>query len=700
MFDENEVRRALNVIHPNGYLFEIRIMSDRKISWSGYFRNAEVAIKAIKDSIRNYDGLTFYMTLNSIKDEIWNRKQKDKLIEYPKETTSDNDIVSYEWLFIDIDPVRSSGISSTNEQVSEAKKLMSMIFKQLKAEGFHEPIVAFSGNGWHLLYKIHLPSTAENKRLIENVLKYLDIIYSQPGSKVDTGVFNPARICKLYGTKAQKGTNTEECPHRMSKIWYVPEEGIIPTEKAYLEKLAAKLPEPPKATKHNGYRPSEFDLGNWLTEHGINYSMSQTGDTTRYVLDHCFFNDNHKGKDAMLFQSSNGAIGYHCFHASCADKRWQDVRVLFEPDAYEQRVKEQEIMIRPKARAEPPTAIIPQKDIPLFYHPMEILEMPQEEEVFLKTGIKMVDAKMRGLKLGSLSLISGLRGAAKSTLLNGIALESCQNKIKVGIYSGELTAKNLMRWIILQAAGRSHVEKTQYENWYNVPRNIQEKITDWLNPYLVIYNNQYGNDYKSIINEFEKIVVKDKIQLLILDNLMAFNLRGLSMDKYEAQTKFVWNLHELSQKYGIHIIFVAHPRKANGFLRLDDVSGTADLANAVDNAFIIHRVNKDFKRMYTEMFSSADTDDLFNASNVIEIAKDRDTGYQDVFVPLYFEVETKRLKNSEAETKHYGWEEAKQADKNTEQSPADKEKESFDDFLNTDDWVSADSIPDSALPFS
>ena len=35
-----------------------------------------------------------------------------------------------------------------------------------------------------------------------------------------------------------------------------------------------------------------------------------------------------------------------------------------------------------------------------------------------------------------------------------------------------------------------------------------------------------------------------------------------------------------------------------GFLRKDDISGTADLTNAVDNVFIVHRVNNDFKGDY------------------------------------------------------------------------------------------------------
>ena len=92
-----------------------------------------------------------------------------------------------------------------------------------------------------------------------------------------------------------------------------------------------------------------------------------------------------------------------------------------------------------------------------------------------------------------------------------------------------------------------------------------------------------------------------------------------------------------------------------GFLRLDDISGTADLGNAVDNAFIVHRVNSDFKRLTKQMFGWKEDNMNYLCSNVIEIAKDRDGGTMDYFIPLYYEPETKRLKNYMSETKIYGW---------------------------------------------
>ena len=63
-----------------------------------------------------------------------------------------------------------------------------------------------------------------------------------------------------------------------------------------------------------------------------------------------------------------------------------------------------------------------------------------------------------------------------------------------------------------------------------------------------------------------------------------------------------------------------------------------------------------YKIDVTKFDGSVDGDRaVVKATNVIEIAKDRDGGNQDIFIPLWYEPETKRLKNDRAENKIYGW---------------------------------------------
>ena len=61
------------------------------------------------------------------------------------------------WLLIDVDPERPSGISATDAEKAAAQKKAREIYRFLKERGWPEPVVADSGNGYHLLYRIDLP---------------------------------------------------------------------------------------------------------------------------------------------------------------------------------------------------------------------------------------------------------------------------------------------------------------------------------------------------------------------------------------------------------------------------------------------------------------------------------------------------------------------------------------------------------------
>jgi archaellum biogenesis ATPase FlaH len=264
---------------------------------------------------------------------------------------------------------------------------------------------------------------------------------------------------------------------------------------------------------------------------------------------------------------------------------------------------------------------------------------------------------MRGLKKGSLTVVSGLRGSGKSTVLSQVVLSALSDGFNVICYSGELTDKNFWKWMSLQAAGKGNTVPDKWSGYYKVPDDIDEKIADWMEGHFWLYENDYGNKYSILRRNLERQADKVKADLIILDNLMALNIRDLNPhDKYDAQTSFINDLSSLAKRTNTHIIFVAHPRKAIGFLRLDDISGSADLSNMVDNAFIVHRKNEDFKRLTEQMFKWSEDAEAYKGTNVVEIAKDRDGGTQDVFIPLWYEKESKRLKNSEAEMVAYGWE--------------------------------------------
>lgn len=70
-------------------------------------------------------------------------------------------------------------------------------------------------------------------------------------------------------------------------------------------------------------------------------------------------------------------------------------------------------------------------------------------------------------------------------------------------------------------------------------------------------------------------------------------------------------------------------------------------------------VGDDFEKRATEFWGKERTNKLIleGYNNIIEVAKNRDYGVVDFVVGLFYEIETKRFKNSKTEQIHYDWEE-------------------------------------------
>ena len=340
-----EVKRALELLKPNDELFEIRGIKGKE-NISGYFTNAENAINALESyNFRDTANWQIYFSLNKINTACYSREQCNKFISsnYGNKliTTSDNDILHYEWILLDFDTERPSGTSSSNEELEKSHQKAVKIYQTLKEYGFGEPVTALSGNGYHLLYKVNFENTPENAQLVKDFLETLSRLYSDNMVEIDTSVFNPARICKLYGTIAAKGTPTAERPHRQAKILTVPAE-LSETSRDLLQSFVNEH-EQPKEKNNNRrlpqkYSGTSFNLADWLSVHNvpIRSTDAKNGDTY-YILENCPFNPEHTGKDSAVIQKSDGTLCFNCFHDSCSEKTWKDFRLFYEPTAYDKK---------------------------------------------------------------------------------------------------------------------------------------------------------------------------------------------------------------------------------------------------------------------------------------------------------------------------------------------------------------------------
>ena len=657
--NEITIRQWYDTFKSGEELVEVRIVDNAyKRTYSGYFTD----VNTLLNEIRKYDNCNIYFTLNAINPACYDREQHDRIVTKPKSTTSDNDIVGRDWILIDIDTKKPSDTNSTDEEKEMAKEVVNNVFKFLRDEGFEKPVVCDSGNGFHLLYKIAMKNSNENTTICKEFLQVLDMLFSNPNVEIDCTTHNASRVCKLYGTFSRKGSNTKKRPQRESKILRIPDEiKITPNE--YFAKVAAMLPKPEQPSKSNYYSNEKFNLEAFLNKHHIAVrNIVRTSSFTKYILDECPFNSSHRAPDSAIFEMSNGGLGFKCLHSSCSQYTWKDFRLKFEPDAYDHKEyqrHEHKMQYYSSQKKEP---FVPKKEDSAkgkkWLAMTDVQYVDMSKMASIPTGYKELDKKIIGLLLGDVTVLSGSSGAGKSSWIDCVALNAIQRGYKVGIWSGELQDFRFQSWINQIAAGKNYVCKREgFENYYYAPKNISNQISNWLEGKLFLYNNNYGSKWQQLFADVKELVDKEGVQLIVLDNLMALQIDNYEGDKYTQQTKFINDLKEYAKAKNVHVLLVCHPRKEGIFLRKESISGTADLTNLADSVFIIHRIGKDFEQRAGEFFGKDKVLPYLKYNSVIEVCKNRSMGVIDLLVGMYYEVESRRLKNEISENIVYGWQE-------------------------------------------
>ena len=665
MIDERTIRCWWDIFKSPDTLTEVRILGKGKTKtvFSGYFSDCETMMS----EIRRCDGMGgFYATLNQINDACGGREQAGRIVKCPNATTNDKEIDRRRLVLIDFDPERPADTNATDADLKKAETTMRSVYRYLRDQGFSAPVVAMSGNGYHLYYKVDMPNTAENTEIIERFLKALDMMFGDNNTvKVDTSVFNASRIAKIIGTPSNKGSNTETRPQRMSRFVHIPDV-FTETGIEYFRKVADEYPVAETPSRANNYSTDKFDVDAFLAKYGIEVErrVKFTGGE-KIILSECPFNENHK--DSAIFVMDNGGIAFKCFHSSCSNMTWRDVRLHFDPQAYDRKEREEHHRrISYYGERQPKQIQVVQEDSrgKKWLSMSDVKWIDPSSYVSIPSGIILLDQKIMGFTLGDVTILSGLSGSGKTTLLDHFILNAAQRGYKVAAWSGELQDFRFQAWLDQMAAGKSHVvQKFGFNNLFYVPKATATVINGWLDGKFWLYNNDYGAGFGQLFSDIKECIEQNGVQLILLDNLMAMDLDELEGGENERQTKLIKDLKGLAKQANVHIILVCHPRKEQSFqlLRKESIAGTANLTNLCDNLLISHRVGNDFEKRATDFFGAdfindlKDEDGKFKYQLVLEVAKNRSLGVVDQIIGLYYENETRRIKNEIAENVVYGW---------------------------------------------
>ena len=299
---------------------------------SGFFDNSADIQKAVEPYLNDEETHAIYITLQACDPRLFARAA-NKLIQ-AKSTTKDNDIINWHVFPIDIDPNRPEGISTTDQEVLDARKVASEIQYWLLKYNIPS-YLAMSGNGWHVLvYLVPEVKTEENTVLIKELGDRIDNRWD-----TDVKVYNPARLLKLYGTVARKGSDTKERPHRKSRI-KLPDnlDEIKRVTLQELTKVIKQLPLPNKQVT-NGPITNVRVSNKQKRFHGSSsrewqlYAQQVLGvkeiedwkGKGQYQLARCTCPFCNREQHAFITYSNTGAPGIRCHSNTCNGKSLEDL---------------------------------------------------------------------------------------------------------------------------------------------------------------------------------------------------------------------------------------------------------------------------------------------------------------------------------------------------------------------------------------
>ena len=352
-----------------------------------------------------------------------------------------------------------------------------------------------------------------------------------------------------------------------------------------MEELAKEVPVAPERTaRKTAPAPDEFDLIDFMGRNGMTYKEDFNDRAKIYRLDECPFDHSHRNGDAKIFQYLDGAIAFKCHHNSCRQYKWQDVRKLFEPDAYDKHLDDERYDEGYKAHKEIAEAERLEESVKKGKKRKEFRKLKTAEALLQKDIPDPivyigVDSEVPLLAEGT-CILSAKPKLGKSWLVLAMCLALSNGKDFLGyktrkcstLYLDLETNESLQKKRVIKALSGETVPKNFYIDTETdaVDKGFVEQIENYM---------QQDPD--------GGLVVVDVFQII------RSPAKGIKETEYEHAYRDITPLNELAQKYHIAIILVCHDRKA---VDADDpfanILGSTGLQGAATQMMVMFKSKK------------------------------------------------------------------------------------------------------------
>jgi hypothetical protein len=324
----SEIRDTLDMLFKDGDTIIVsRLFTDREGMAKDAFNSLEqaAAFAEAQDQDTNIAGI--YINVQRLKPGSTSDKRPD--------------VAAYMHFMVDfdrrnkkVDGVRvNANENERNELFAAMKEANAWISRVLEAR----PLVADTGNGFHLVWDIKpVPCTVENEKTIKECLLAIKQKFGKGNVEIDTSVAEPNQLTRLYGTQNRKDPETEDRPHRKSKV-LAKARGVV--SPSHFDLLACEY-SPPKGegqAKKTGKRGAPRVDPEWLEDYGVEH-LCEWGEPftplarryekdgeTHFVLGNCFMSTEdglhtHSGDKKKTEFILGYSLGLSCFSDDCNRK--------------------------------------------------------------------------------------------------------------------------------------------------------------------------------------------------------------------------------------------------------------------------------------------------------------------------------------------------------------------------------------------
>lgn len=217
---------------------------------------------------------------------------------------------------------------------------------------------------------------------------------------------------------------------------------------------------------------------------------------------------------------------------------------------------------------------------------------------FVPTGLPSIDNAINDLAPGCVTLVAGRSNDGKSTFINQVIANAINSNVKVLLMSGEDDKRIIINRIYQIVIGKDpglYDSILINKRYIKIPKaSTLLKLKEWHKDKLHMFMK--GESSLKTTDELFSMVSRKiktgKYNLIVIDNLMSILSIRTEKNKNEDQADFIQRCCDFAKMSHCHIVVVLHPNKTyqkGEKMVFEQISGTSDMANKVDNVISIVR---------------------------------------------------------------------------------------------------------------